>query len=88
VVPDTFANYFLASAGAGAALIGLLFVAVSINPARTFGDGAHPLRQGVASAAFTALVNAFFVSLSALIPLTNVGTIALAVGLMDNVALG
>lgn len=83
MVPDIFANYFLASAGAGAALIGLLFVAVSIHPERTIGDTAHPLRQGVASAAFTALVNAFFVSMAALIPLTNVGTVAIIVGAAD-----
>ncbi len=80
MVPASFANYFLATAGAGGALIGLLFVAVSINPERTFGSQAHPLRQGVASGAFAALVNGFFVSAWALLPLANVGYVTLLVG--------
>lgn len=85
MIPDQFANYFLASAGAGAALIGLLFVAISIRPEHTFGVGAHPVRRGVASGAFTALTNAFFISMFALIPQTNVGLIALFVGMIDAV---
>ncbi len=80
MVPTSFANFFLATAGAGGALIGLLFVAVSINPERTFGSRAHPLRQGVASGAFAALVNAFFVSAWALLPFANVGYVTLLVG--------
>jgi hypothetical protein len=80
MVPTDFANYFLATAGAGAALIGLLFVAISINPERTFGREAQPVRQRVASGAFTALVNAFFISTSALIPHTNVGYVTLIMG--------
>jgi hypothetical protein len=83
MTPEIFANYFLASAGAGGALIGLLFVAVSIHPEYTLGGDAHPVRRGVASGAFTALTNAFFVSMSALIPLTNVGGIAVVVGVVD-----
>jgi hypothetical protein len=91
MVPTDFANFFLATAGAGAALIGLLFVAVSINPERTFGRQAQPVRQRVASGAFTALVNAFFISTSALIPHTNVGYITLimgGIGLVDSLRLG
>lgn len=80
MVPASFANFFLATAGAGGALIGLLFVAVSIDRERTFGHQAHPLRQGVASAAFAALSNAFFVSTWALLPHVNVGYVALIVG--------
>jgi hypothetical protein len=68
-----FANFFLAMAGAGGALIGLLFVAVSIRPERTFGAGARRERQAVATAAFTALVNAFFISTAALIPIPDAG---------------
>jgi hypothetical protein len=91
MVPTDFANFFLATAGAGAALIGLLFVAISINPERTFGRQALPVRQRVASGAFTALVNAFFISTSALIPHTNVGYITLimgGIGLVDSLRLG
>jgi hypothetical protein len=42
MVPDDLANFFLASASAGAALIGLLFVAIAINPGRTLGRTAAP----------------------------------------------
>jgi hypothetical protein len=91
MVPTDFANYFLATAGAGAALIGLLFVAISINPERTFGREAQPVRQQVASGAFTALANAFFISTSALIPHINVGYVTLimgGIGLVDSLRLG
>ena len=88
MVPASFANFFLATAGAGGALIGLLFVAVSINPERTFGSQAHPLRQGVASGAFAALVNGFFVSAWALLPLANIGYVTLLVGAASVVSSG
>ena len=32
MVPEDFANFFIASASTGAALVGLLFVAVSLAP--------------------------------------------------------
>ena len=67
MVPTSFLNFFEASAGAGAALIGLLFVAISISPERIF-QREKPEQQMVAMSAFTALVNAFFISLGALIP--------------------
>jgi hypothetical protein len=91
MVPTDFANYFLATAGAGGALIGLLFVDVSINPERTFGSQAHPVRQGVAGSAFSALANAFFISTGALMPHVNVGYITLlmgAAGLLTSARLG
>jgi hypothetical protein len=77
VVPNEFGNFFFASAGAGAALVGLLFVAISINPDRIFSSRADIERQAIAGSAFNALLNAFFVSLGALIPKTNLGYTAL-----------
>ena len=77
VVPNEFANFFLAMAGAGAALIGLLFVAVSIRPERTFSADAPRERQAVATSAFSALVNAFFISSAALLPKANLGVTAI-----------
>jgi hypothetical protein len=68
MVPASFHDFFLASAGAGAALVGLLFVAVSIAPERNVAADAPVGRQATAASAFTALFNAFFVSLIALIP--------------------
>jgi hypothetical protein len=75
VVPPEFANFLISSAGAGAALVGLLFVAVSLAPERIVTRGAPVERQAVAGSAFTALVNTFFISLVALIPHFNVGSI-------------
>ena len=61
-------EFFAASVGAAAALIGLLFVAISIAPEKVFGDQADADRRADAQRAFTALVNVFFVSLAALMP--------------------
>ena len=40
MVPESFETFFLATAGAGGAFVGLLFVAISIGPQRTFGAAA------------------------------------------------
>ena len=79
---ESFETFFLAAAGAGGAFIGLLFVAISIGPQRTFGDSAAvgALRQFLAEAALVTLVNGFVVSSIALIPGVNVGWVALAGG--------
>lgn len=74
VSPDFF-NFFIASASAGAALVGLLFVAVSIAPEAIVTRKAPMERQAVAGSAFTALINAFFLSLVALVPHFNFGSI-------------
>ena len=74
MVPEAFINFFLASSGAAAALVGLLFVAVSIAPEHIVQANAPIERQAMAASSFTALLNAFFISLGALIPL-NIGTV-------------
>lgn len=92
--PTIFEGFFTASAGAGATLVGLLFVAVSVAPERVFGKAARFEHQLVASSAFTALINAFFISLGAIIPsssYTGTGTVVLVMGaiaLVNSVALG
>src|SRR5260221_5565628 len=78
VVPPEFANFFIASASAGAALVGLLFVAVSIAPEQLLTRRAPMERQAVAGTAFTALTNALFISLVALIPHFHLGLVLLA----------
>jgi multisubunit Na+/H+ antiporter MnhF subunit len=80
--PD-FTNFFVASAGAGAALVGLLFVAFSVNPGRNAGPNAPPERQAVAASAFTALINAFFISLVTLIAADSLGGVAIVVGVVS-----
>jgi hypothetical protein len=75
MVPPEFANFFIACASAGGALVGLLFVAISIAPEQIVTPRAPLERQAVAGSAFTALVNAFFLSLVALIPHFNFGAV-------------
>jgi uncharacterized membrane protein len=89
--PSTFTSFFLATSSGGAALIGLLFVATSISPERVFSRTASPELTVVATSAFTALVNAFFVSTSALLPRSNIGYTALILaitGSINTISLG
>jgi hypothetical protein len=67
VTPD-FQAFFTASVAASAALIGLLFVSVSIAPERVFGQQSDAVRQAQALSAFSALANVFFISLMSLVP--------------------
>jgi hypothetical protein len=84
-IPD-LTTFFLASAGAGAALVGLLFVAVSVNPGRNAGPNAPPERQAVSASAYTALINAFFISLVSLIGADSLGGVAIVVGSVSLIA--
>jgi hypothetical protein len=91
VVPAAFTSYFVASSGASAALIGLLFVAVALAPERTLGPQAPAGQRARAVSAFFALLDAFFMSIVALIPHTNLGYPALllgAGGLVNTLGLG
>ncbi len=83
MVSPGLVSFFSASVGAGAALIGLIFVAVSIAPEKTVMVGAPLERQAVAASAYTALLNAFFISLFALIPGTSMGWVALVMSFLD-----
>jgi hypothetical protein len=73
MIPTEFSNFFLGGLAAGGALIGLLFVAISIAPDRTVTQVAPPERHATAASAFGALADPFFISLVALIPRWNVG---------------
>ena len=73
MVPSSYVSFFAGSAQAAAALVGLLFVAVSIAPERIITREAPPERQVVAESAFTALVNAFFISMGGLVPAVRLG---------------
>ncbi len=63
----TYADFFEGSATVAGALIGLLFVALSLSPER-LRDNRSIEHQSIAASAFTALVDALFVSLVALQP--------------------
>jgi len=65
-VLDSYANFFIASAGASAAFIGLLFVALTIAAAEERDERAKANRDALAGSSFTQLLDAFFVSLGGL----------------------
>jgi hypothetical protein len=59
-------NFFIASAGASAAILGLLVVAVSVVNADDADPTTRELRTVLAGSAFVVLVDIFFVSIVAL----------------------
>ena len=81
MVPPQFETFFVTSATVSSALIGLLFVSISIMPERIFGPSAESARQAQALSAFSALANIFFISLSALIPHVSIGGVVAVVAI-------
>jgi hypothetical protein len=64
----SYTQFFSGTATVAGALVGLLFVALSVSPERLRGAHASVEHQAIASTAFTALVDALFVSLIGLEP--------------------
>jgi hypothetical protein len=81
MTPASYQPFFSASVAASAALIGLLFVSVSIAPERVFGEQAEAGRKAQALSAFTALANVFFVSFGGLMPDVPLGVIVTIVSM-------
>jgi hypothetical protein len=90
VVPVSFHDFFSGCATIAGALIGLLFVVLSVSAESLSGENARTEHQVRAGAAFSALVNTMVIALFALLPTTDLGTVALilaAAGLGTTAAL-
>jgi hypothetical protein len=80
VVPLSYHDFFGGCATVSGALIGLLFVAISVSPGKLAGDRASTDHQVKAGAAFSALVNTLILALVALMPGTGLGLASIILG--------
>jgi hypothetical protein len=77
VVPLSYHDFFSGCATIAGALIGLLFVAISVSPEKLTGATARTEHQVRAAAAFSALTNTLVIALVALLPRANLGEASL-----------
>jgi hypothetical protein len=73
VVPASYLKFMITSASAAGAMIGLLFVVISLRTDIVFGPHASTRVRALATSSFIGLVNAFAISIIAVVPQTNIG---------------
>ncbi len=77
MVPVGFHDFFSGCATIAGALIGLLFVVLSVTSESLSGENARTDHQVRAGAAFSALINTLVIALFALLPTTDLGTVGI-----------
>ena len=77
MVPVGFHDFFSGCATIAGALIGLLFVAISVSPEYLKGENTRTDHQVRAGAAFSALINTLVIALFALLPTADPGTVGI-----------
>jgi hypothetical protein len=82
VVPSDLHTYFATAAEVAGTLLGLLFVAISLRYDAILGQAAEREGRAIATAAFTALVNALALALLALLPNINLGIPAIVLAVL------
>ncbi|MCV7422500.1 hypothetical protein H7K45_18290 [Mycobacterium yunnanensis] len=80
MIPEDYREFFVAAAGASGALIGLLFVAVSVFPEQARQATTRVGFNSRASAALLVFTNALVISLAALVPGVSLGWWAVVAG--------
>ena len=79
MAPADYHDFFLGSVTLGGALVGLLFVAVSVNPGG-IGERGAPAKRVQATSALAGFLSPLFISLVALLPAHSIGATAIALG--------
>jgi hypothetical protein len=82
MTPASAHEFFSTSAEVAGALIGLLFVAISVSPERILGPDASEIHSMRAAATLTAFTNALAVGLFGLVPGFHVGVTATVVAIV------
>jgi hypothetical protein len=81
VIPEQYREFFVAAAGTTGALVGLLFVAVSVFPDEGRQDTTRGQFHARSSAALLVFTNALVISMAALVPDVSLGWWAIATGI-------